>query len=81
VPGLAPPLVLAPLGLARVRIDAQGADRSVLRALPGLYRDGRLIAAPEGLAVGDTDNPPSPLVVECIVGRRLGLPDLVVKAF
>jgi tRNA(Ile)-lysidine synthase len=81
VPGLAPPLVLAPLGLARGRIEAQGADRSVLRALPGLYRDGRLIAAPEGVAVRDTDNPPSPLAIECIVGRRLGLPDLVVKAF
>jgi tRNA(Ile)-lysidine synthase len=81
VPDLPPPLVLGPLGLARARVTAEGADRSVLRLLPGLYRDGRLIAAPEGVAVKDTNDAVSPLTIECIVGRRLGLPELVVKAF
>jgi tRNA(Ile)-lysidine synthase len=81
VPGLPPPLVLAPLGLARARVEAEGVDRSVLRVLPGLYRDGRLIAAPEGVAVTEPDDSLDRLAIECIVGRRLGLPDPIVKAF
>jgi tRNA(Ile)-lysidine synthase len=81
VPGLPSPLVLAPLGLARARVAAEGADRSVLRVLPGLYRDGRLIAVPEGVAVTDTDHTLDRLAIECIVGWRLGLPGALVKAF
>jgi hypothetical protein len=54
----------------------------VLRALPGLYRDGRLIAAPDGVAVTDAGRRLDPLAAECIVGRRLGLrPDPAVKPF
>ena len=75
MPDLPPPLVLAPLGLARARVEAEGADRSTLRLLPGLYRGGRLIAAPESVAVTGMDEPLDRLAIECIVGRRLGLPE------
>jgi len=43
--------------------------------LPGLYRDGTLLAVPAGIQVDDEGERLEVLMAECIVGQRLGIAD------
>lgn len=82
VPDVAGILAVGPLGRADRKLAAGQESRSGLRTLPGLYRDGRLVAAPQGIAAADAGDPLDRLAAECVVGRRLGLdPGPGVKPF
>jgi len=68
-------LSVGPLGRSGRSLCAPGADQSALRTSPGLFRNGTLVAVPEGVQAMDEGGQPDRLAAECLVGRRLGLAD------
>jgi tRNA(Ile)-lysidine synthase len=73
VPDLPGVLQVGALGRSPRRFrSSAGASRS-LKTLPGLYRDGTLVAVPRTVVPAETDGPLDILAAECIVGQRLGL--------
>jgi tRNA(Ile)-lysidine synthase len=75
VPGLAGLLNVGALGRAGRRLRSAAAGRSALSVLPGLYRDGTLLAVPAGVQADDEGMQLEVLRAECIVGQRLGIAD------
>ena len=73
VPRLTGALGVGPLGRSERRLRSPRADRGTLQALPGLYRDGTLIAVPESVFAADRGAPLDSLAVKCVVGQGLGL--------
>jgi hypothetical protein len=47
-------------------------DKAAAATLPGLFREGKLIAAPLDMAAGE-GAPIERLEAECLVGSRLGI--------
>jgi tRNA(Ile)-lysidine synthase len=68
-------LNIGALGRAELRLRSAGGSVSTVRALPGLYLDGVLLAVPPGVHPEDEEARLEPLTVECIVGQRLGITD------
>jgi tRNA(Ile)-lysidine synthase len=64
-------LAIGPLGRAKRRLWSSGAERATLAVLPGLFRDGELVAAPASVAASDRGANLAPLPVECLVAARL----------
>ena len=56
------------------RLRAAAAERGAVQALPGLYRNGTLVAVPPAVSAADEGAPLAGLAVACVVGRRLGIP-------
>ncbi len=56
-----------------VQSGAQSAEKAAIRALPGLYQDGTLVAVPEAVRVSDDGLPLGSLAVECVVGKAFGI--------
>ncbi len=73
VPRLGGALGVGPLGRSERRLRAPSADRGALRALPGLYQDGTLVAVPERVFAADGGAPLGNLAVSCVVGQGLGI--------
>jgi tRNA(Ile)-lysidine synthase len=73
VPRLSGELGVGPLGRSNRRLRSPNADRGTLRALPGLYQDGTLVAVPERIFAADRGAPLDSLAVKCVVGQGLGL--------
>jgi tRNA(Ile)-lysidine synthase len=73
VPKVAGVLSVAALARSEPRLRGAAADRGAIDALPGLYRAGRLIAAPPAAIPAGEGERLAKLSVECVVGRRLGL--------
>jgi tRNA(Ile)-lysidine synthase len=64
-------LAIGPLGRAERRLWSPGAERATLAVLPGLFRDGELVAAPASVAASDRGANLASLPVECLVAARL----------
>lgn len=75
IPALAGMLSVGPLGRSGRRFRAAAARRAAVEAVPGLYRNGKLVAAPIGIEAADEDEPLAGFPVKCLVGQRLGLAD------
>jgi tRNA(Ile)-lysidine synthase len=73
VPRLPGALQVGALGCSDRRLRSPAAASGRLKTLPGLYRDGTLVAVPSVVAPAQTGGPLDILAVECIVGQRLGL--------
>ena len=73
VPRLTGQLGVGPLGRSDRRLRSPRANRGTLKALPGLYQDGTLVAVPESILAADRGAPLDNLAVECVVGQGLGL--------
>ena len=73
VPRLAGALGVGPLGRSGRRLRSPLTDQGTLRAAPGLYQDGTLVAVPSAVKAADRGAPLGDLAVECVVGRGLGL--------
>jgi tRNA(Ile)-lysidine synthase len=76
VPPLTGSLKVAAIGRAGLRFRSPSASWGALSAMPGLYRNGTLFAAPAGLGLDDDEAGLAVLEAECIVGQRLGISDL-----
>ena len=63
------------LGRTKRPLRSATACRSALSVLPGLYRDGTLLAVPAGIQADDEAMQLEFLAAECIVGQRLGIAD------
>jgi len=63
------------LGRTNRPLRSAAASRGALTVLPGLYRDGTLLAVPAGIQVDDEGERLEVLMAECIVGQRLGIAD------
>jgi tRNA(Ile)-lysidine synthase len=74
VPALKGTLFVGALARSKRRLRAPEAERGAVDALPGLYRNGTLIAVPPDVRAVDEGAPLQPLSVACVVGRRLGIP-------
>ena len=74
VPSLKGALSVGPLGRSERRFRAAATDRGAVQALPGLYRNGTLVAVPPAVRAADKGAPLGILPAVCIVGRRLGIP-------
>ena len=74
VPSLKGALSVGPLGRSERRFRAAATDRGAVQALPGLYRNGTLVAVPPAVRAADKGAPLGSLPAVCIVGRRLGIP-------
>jgi len=74
VPRLGGALGIAPLGRSDRRLSLSGADRAALRVLPGLFREGTLMAVPRAVRAEDRGAPLEVLSVRCVVGEGLGIP-------
>ncbi len=81
VPRLAGALEIAPLGRSDRRLRAPMANRGMLRVLPGLFRDGALVAVPQPVAADDREAPLDVLSAKCVVGEGLGLPPPACSPF
>lgn len=68
IPSLPGDLRIAALGSAAAPLHAASGDRAAVRALPGLFRNGTLVAAPAGISAAA---PLQALAAECLVGQRL----------
>lgn len=75
IPSISGPLDVGALGRAGRRLCSPAASRGALSVLPGLYRDGTLLAVPAGIQADDEGPPLDALAAECIVGQRLGIAD------
>ncbi len=73
IPRLPGMLKIGALGRSTERLRSPDVERSALLALPGLYQDGTLVAAPRIVRSGNEDRPLAVLAAECVVGQRLGL--------
>lgn len=73
VPRLPGALGVGPLGRSERRLRSPLADKATLKALPGLYQDGTLVAVPQSIEAADRGGPLADLAVECVVDRGLGL--------
>jgi len=71
VPLLDGALEVGPLGRSEMALKSPRADAAALRTLPGLYRNGTLVAVPDGLDLCGGDLSLRPLKSECLVGGRL----------
>ncbi len=74
VPCLRGALSVGALGRSERRLGVQAAERGAVQALPGLYRNGTLVAVPPTVYPVDRGAPLKTLAVACIVGRQLGIP-------
>ena len=74
VPPLNGALSIGALGRSERRLRAEEGERGAVQALPGLYRNGTLVAVPPAVYPADRGPPLQTLTVACIVGRRLGIP-------
>ena len=74
VPRLSAGLSIGPLGRSLRRFRAAAADAATIRALPGLFAEGSLVAVPDAVSAVDDAGPLAHLTAECLVGSRLGLP-------
>lgn len=70
LPGI---LHVGALGRSDRRLRAAAAGRAVVRALPGLFQNGMLVAVPEGVDATDRGPTLARLGTECLVGVRLGI--------
>ena len=76
VPKLPRSLTVGALGRAGMRLRSVLASPGAISTLPGLYQDGMLVAAPEGVRwEGAQTKKLKVLAVECIIGQRLGITD------
>jgi tRNA(Ile)-lysidine synthase len=75
VPKLPGALDIGPLGRSERRLRAEAADRGTVQALPGLFRDGALVAVPAGVSAADQAAPLERLAAKSIVGQRLAAED------
>jgi tRNA(Ile)-lysidine synthase len=57
----------------RLRAASSAAERGAVEALPGLYRNGTLVAVPPAVVPVDEGAPLAALEVASIVGRELGI--------
>ncbi len=73
VPAIGGALAVAALARSKRRFRAGLANAATVRALPGLYRDGTLVAVPRLVEAADKGGKLGLLEVECLVGPRLGL--------
>jgi len=73
VPRIKGALSVGALGRSERRFGPTPAGRGAVQALPGLYRNGTLVAAPGSVLPADQGAPLKPLAVHCIVGQKLGL--------
>jgi hypothetical protein len=73
VPHIKGALSVGALGRSERRFLPAAAGRGAVQALPGLYRNGTLVAAPNSVLPADQGAPLEPLAVHCIVGEKLGL--------
>ena len=73
VPMLSGELRVGGLGRSGGRFTCETVNKGAVRAAPGLYRDGELIALPTGIEVSEDRRPLEALKVKCLVGQRLGV--------
>jgi tRNA(Ile)-lysidine synthase len=73
VPRLPGTLDIGPLGRSGRRLRSPCGGQAALRALPGLYQNGTLIAVPAPVFAADRGAPLENLAVRCVVGQGLGL--------
>jgi hypothetical protein len=73
IPHYAGVLAIRPLGRSGRQLRLLGAAKDVVAALPGLFQDGKLIAAPAGVLSANRHDRLAVLTAECLVGQRLGL--------
>jgi hypothetical protein len=74
VPAMNGALRIGALGQSKRRLRVPSAERGAVEALPGLYRNGTLIAAPPVVVPVDEGAPLAALSATSIVGRALGIP-------
>jgi tRNA(Ile)-lysidine synthase len=73
VPLLSGALRVGALARSDRRFRARGVSRNAVDALPGLYRDGALVAVPELVEPADAGATLARLKTACVVGSRLGM--------
>ena len=73
VPRIKGALRIGALGRSERRFRAVPAGRGAVQALPGLYRNGTLVAVPSSVRPSDEGAQLETLSAECIVGRELGI--------
>jgi tRNA(Ile)-lysidine synthase len=73
VPRLGGALSVGALACSPRRLRAERTEAAALGTLPGLYRNGTLVAVPDAVSAADDGEPLQGLAAECIVGPRLGL--------
>lgn len=76
IPECAGTLTVGALGRSGSQFRLSGAGKDVVVALPGLFQDGVLVAAPDGVLPENSGDRLAVLRVECLVGQRLGLSDV-----
>ncbi len=73
VPRIKGALRIGALGRSERRFRTAPAGRGAVEALPGLYRNGTLVAVPSSVRPSDEGAALQTLSAECIVGRELGI--------
>jgi tRNA(Ile)-lysidine synthase len=73
IPQVAGELAVGPLGASGRRLRAEDADRPALRAMPGLFQNGALVAVPGSVLPADDGPAFQNLSVTCVVGKEIGL--------